>query len=73
MSAFTEEHTFLPLSTIFSKSIPTSVYQTFPNSIKLGGARSSNAYSILENKSWKFLWQFMLFTRTIYRHISTRP
>ena len=29
MSAFTKEHTILPLSTIFSKSTPTSAYLTF--------------------------------------------
>ena len=52
MSVFID---FMRLSTNFSKSIPTTAYQTFlfvPDSIKsLGRVCSSNVYSVLRTKA----------------------
>ena len=45
----------IPLCCDFSKSIPTTAYQTFhfvSDSIKLGRACSSDVYSVLKNKSF---------------------
>ena len=69
------KRTFMWLSTNFSKSIPTTAYQTFlfvSDSIKLGRACSSDVYSVLRTKV-ELLWQFMLFTSTWSSFISTCP
>ena len=46
---------FMRLPSISSKLIPTTPYQIFPNSIKLGGACSSDIYSVLKTKAEVFL------------------
>ena len=54
MSVFTKETYLSAVTHHYSKSIPTTAYQTFlfvSDSIKLGRACSNNVYSLLRTKA----------------------
>ena len=71
------KRTFVRLTTnFFSKSIPTTVYQTFlfvSDSIKLGKACSSNVHCVLRTKTEIICITGYAIHVNRYRHISTRP